>query len=155
MDCSTPGVPVPQYLPEFAQVHAHCIGGDIQPSHPLNALFSFCPQSFPASGTFPVSQLFASDDQNTGTSALASVLPVDLGLISNQSLLRLTGLISLLSKGFSAVFSITTVQGINSLAFCLLYGPALTTVHDHWEHHSLDYTDLCWQSNVSAFQYIV
>ena len=78
-----------------------------------------------------------------------------LGLISNQSLLRLTGLISLLSKGFSGVFSITTVQGINSLAFCLVYGPALTTVYDHWEDHSLDYTDLCWQSNVSACQYIV
>ena len=39
-----------------------------------DALFSFCPQSFPASGTFPVSQLFTSDDQNTGISASASVL---------------------------------------------------------------------------------
>ena len=39
-------------------------------------------------------------------------------------------------------------KGINSLTFCLLYGPALTTVHDHWEDHNLDYTDLCRQSNV-------
>ena len=46
-------------------------------------------------------------------------------------------------------------KGINSLAFCLLYGPALTTVHDHWEDHSLDYMDLCRQSNVSAFQHTV
>ena len=43
-------------------------------------------------------------------------------------------------------------EGIDSLAFCLLYGPVLTTVCDHWEDHSLDYTDLCRQSNVSAFQ---
>ena len=39
-------------------------------------------------------------------------------------------------------------EGINSLAFCLLYGWSLTTVHDSWEDHSLDYTDLCQQSNV-------
>ena len=46
-------------------------------------------------------------------------------------------------------------EGINSMAFCLLYGPALTTVHNHWEDYSLDHTDLCWQSNVSAFQHTV
>ena len=45
--------PVPHHLPESAQVHAHCISDAIQPSHPLT-LFSFCPQSFPASGTFPM-----------------------------------------------------------------------------------------------------
>ena len=56
---------------------------------------------------------------------------------------RLTGLISLLSKGLSGVFSSTTVQGINSLVLCLLYSPALTTMCDHWENHSLDYMDLC------------
>ena len=46
-------------------------------------------------------------------------------------------------------------KGINSLAFCLLYGPTLTTAHDHWEDHSLDYKDLCRQSSVSAFQHTV
>ena len=61
-------------------------------------LFSFCPQSFPASGTFPMSHLFASDNQNTGVSASASVLPVN---IQGWSPLRLTGLNSLLSKGLS------------------------------------------------------
>ena len=44
-------------------------------------------------------------------------------------------------------------EGINSLAFCLLYGPALTTICDHWEDHTLDYTDLCGQTNASAFQH--
>ena len=66
-----------------------------------------CPQSLPASGTFPVNQLFASGDQNTGASALASVLPMST---QGSFPLRLTGLISLLSKGLSEVFSSITVQ---------------------------------------------
>ena len=72
-----------------------------------DALFSFCPYSFPASGTFPMSPMFPSDDQSTGASASASVL-----LMSIQGLfpLRLTGLISLLSKGLSGIFSGTTVR---------------------------------------------
>ena len=74
-------------------------------SHPSSdALFSSCPQSFPALGTFPMSRLFTSDDQNTGASA--SVLPVS---IQGWSPLRWTGLISLLSKGLSTVFCSTTV----------------------------------------------
>ena len=95
-----------------------------------DALFSFCPQSFPASGAFPMSWLFTLDDQNTGALASASLLPRSIqGLFP----LRLIGLISFLSKGPSGVFSSTTVEGMSSLAFCLLYGPALTKVHDHWE----------------------
>ena len=46
-------------------------------------------------------------------------------------------------------------ESINSLAFCLLYSPALTTLHGHWEDHSLDYKDLCQQSSISAFQHTV
>ena len=70
-------------------------------------LFSFCPQSFPASGTFPMSRSFASGDQNTGASVLASVVPMS---IQGWFPLRLTALISLLSKALSGVFSSTTVQ---------------------------------------------
>ena len=70
------------------------------------ANFSFWPQSFPASRTFPVSQLFPSDDQNTGVSVSALVLPMS---IQDWFPLGLTGLISLLSKGFSRVFFNTTV----------------------------------------------
>ena len=62
----------------------------------------------------------------------------------------LTALI-LQSKGLSRVFSSTTIQNINSLALSLLYGPTLTSIHDHWKNHNFDYMDLCWQSNVSAF----
>ena len=72
-----------------------------------DTLFSFCPQSSQESGTFPMSRLFTSDDQNIGVSALPSVFPVN---IQGWPPLRLTGLISLLSKGFSGVFSSTTVQ---------------------------------------------
>ena len=72
-----------------------------------DALFSSCPQSFPASGSFPVSWLFPSGGQRIGTSASASVLPMN-----SQGWFPLgwTGLTSLLSKGLSRVFSSTIIQ---------------------------------------------
>ena len=66
-------------------------------------------------------------------------------------LLRLTGLISLQSKGLSRVFSNTTVQKHQLFGAQLSYGPTLTTIHDYWEKHSFDQMDLYWQDNVSAF----
>ena len=69
--------------------------------------FSSCTQSFPASGSFPMSQLIASDDQNIGASASPSVLPMN---IQGWFPLGLTGLISLLSRGLSRVFSSTTLR---------------------------------------------
>ena len=69
--------------------------------------FSFCLQYLPASGSFSMSQFFASGGQTTGASALASVLPVN---IQDWFPLGLTGLISLKSKGVSRVFSNTTTQ---------------------------------------------
>ena len=71
------------------------------------ALFSSCPQSFPASGSFPMSRVFASGGHSTGVSASASVLPMN---IQGWFPLGLTGLISSLSKRLSRVFSNTTVQ---------------------------------------------
>ena len=68
--------------------------------------FFFCLHSFPAWGSFPMSQLFAFDDQRTGASASATVLPTN---IQGWYLLGLIGLISLLSKSLSRVFSSTTV----------------------------------------------
>ena len=111
------------------------------------ALF-FCLQSFPASGSFPMSWVFTSGGQNVVASALASVLPMN---IQGWFPLGLAGLISLMSKRLSRVFSSTTIWSINSLALSLLYGPALTSIHDHWKNHSFDYMDLCWQSDVFAF----
>jgi len=69
--------------------------------------FSSCPQSLPASGSFPMSQLFAWGGQSTGVSALASFLPKKT---QDWSPLEWTGWISLQSKGLSRVFSNTTVQ---------------------------------------------
>ena len=94
--------------------------------------FSSCPQSFPASGSFPVSWLFASGDQSIGASASASVLPMN-----NQGWfpLELTGWISLRSKGLSRVFFSTTTWKHRS-ALSLLYGPTLTFIHEYWKNHS-------------------
>ena len=69
--------------------------------------FSSCPQSLPASQSFPMSQLFAWVGQSTGVSAFASVLPMNT---QDWSPLGWTGWISLQSKGLSGVFSNTTVQ---------------------------------------------
>ena len=77
--------------------------------HPTisSSVFSSCLQSFPASGSFPMSQLFASGGQSIGVSASASVLPMS---IQDWFPLGFTALISLLSKGLSRVFSNNTVQ---------------------------------------------
>ena len=59
MNCSMPGFPILHYLPEFVQMQVHCVGDAIQPSHSVTP-FSSCPQSFPASESFPMSQLVTS-----------------------------------------------------------------------------------------------
>ena len=107
IDCSRPDFPVFHYLLEFAQTHVHWFGDAIQPTTSSSvAPFSSCPQSFPASGSFPINQLFTSGGQSIGASALASVLPMN---IQGWFPVGLTGLISLLSKGLSRVFSSTTI----------------------------------------------
>ena len=109
--------------------------------HPLLLL----PSIF-KSRSFLMSQLFTSGGQNIEDSA--SVLPVN---IQDWLPLRLTGLISLQSKGLSRVFSKPQFKSINSLVLSLLYGPALTAIHNYWKNHNYAYTDLVRQSNVSAF----
>ena len=107
MNPSTPGLPVHHQLPEFTQTHVHRVSDAIQPSHPLGVPFSSCPQSLPASESFPMTQLFTWGGQSTGVSALASFLPKNT---QDWSPLEWTGWISLQSKGLSRVFSNTTVQ---------------------------------------------
>ena len=104
MECTTPGFPVLHYLLEFAQTHVHW-DSDANQTFSV-ALFPSCPQFFQTLGSFPISQLFESDDQNIGASLSASVLPVNF---QGWFLLELTGLI-LLPKGLSGVISSTTVQ---------------------------------------------
>ena len=114
---------------------------------PSNHLILFCPsslQSFPASGSFPMSQFLASGGQSIGVSASASVLPKNT---QDWSPLGWTGWISLLSKGLSRVFSSTSVRKHQFFHA----QSSLGSIHDYWKNHSSDYMDLCWQSNVSAF----
>ena len=96
--------------------------------------FSPGPQSLPASGSSPMSQLFTWGGQSIGVSALASFLPKKSQGWSSEW----TGWISLQSKGLSRVFSYTTVQSINSSVLSLLHSPTLTSIHDYWKNHSLD-----------------
>ena len=97
--------------------------------------FSSHPQSFPASESFPMSQLFAWGVQSIGVSASTSVLPMNT---QDWSPLGWAGWISLQSKGLSRVFSNTQFKSINSSALSFLYSPTLTSIHDHWKNHSLD-----------------
>ena len=106
MNYSTPEIPVLHYLPELTQTHIHWVSDAIQPSHSVTTFFS-CSQSFPLSGSFSVSQIFTSGSQSVRASVSASGLPMN---IQGWFPLELTGLISLLSKGLSRVFSSTTVQ---------------------------------------------
>ena len=154
MDCSTPGLPVLHHLLESAQTHVHWVGDAIQTSHPV-VLFSSRLQSFPASGSFPISQFFASGGQSIGISILVSVLPMN---IQDWFPWGLTGWISLQSKGLSRVFPNATVQkhqffgaavyGVaqswtrlkwrssssSSSSSSFLYSPTLTSIHDYWKN---------------------
>ena len=148
---------------EFTQIHVHRVSDAIQPSHPLsspsppapnpsqhqglyqwvNSLhevakvleFQLQHQSFPAPGSFIMSQFFASGGQSTGASASASVLPMN---IQDWFPWGLTGWIPLQSKGLSRVFSIPQFKSINSSVLSFLYSPTLTSIHDYWKNHSLD-----------------
>ena len=107
MDCSTPGPPCPSPSPG-AYPNSCPLSRWCHPTISSSVVsFSSCPQSFPASGSFQMSQLFASDCQSIGVSASASVLPMP---IHSWFPLGLTGLVSLESKRLSRVLSNTTVQ---------------------------------------------
>ena len=128
MDCSTPGFFVHHQFPEFALTDVHW---SVMPSnhlilcHPLLLPHS----TFPASGSFPMSQFFTSGGQSIGVSASASVLPMN---IQDWFPLGLTGLISLRSKGLSRVFSNTQFKSISSSVLSFLYCSTLTSIHDYW-----------------------
>ena len=113
--------------------------------------FSSRLQSFPASKSFPMSQFFASGDQIIGVSASTSGLPMN---IQHWFPLAWTCWISLQSKGLSRVFSNTTVQKH------LFFGAQLSSQSDSHIHtwpleKPYPWLELCWQSNVSAFQYAI
>ena len=103
INCSKSGLPVHHQLSEFTQTHVHRVS-DVMKLHPV--MLFFCPQSFPASGSFQMSPLSLLGVQSVGASALASVFPIN---IQDRFPWGWMSLISLLSKSLSRVFSSTTI----------------------------------------------
>ena len=120
------GLPVYHHIAEFAQIHVLCIGDGIQSS--FSVIPFFCLQSFPASGSFPMTSLFTSGDQSIGTSDSTSVL---LMSIQGWFPLRLSVFDSLLSKEITWDFSSTTVWKHQ----CFSTVPSLQSIsHSHtWQ----------------------
>ena len=96
--------------------------------------FSSCPQSLPASGSFPMSQLFAWGGQSIGVSASASFLPKNT---QNWSL-EWTGWSPCSPRDTQESFPTSQFKSNNSLALSFLHSPTLTSIHDYWKNHSLD-----------------
>ena len=96
--------------------------------------FSSCPQSFPASGSFQMSQLFTSGGQSIGVSASTSVLPMN----TQDWSLGWTGGSPCSPRDSQESSSTPQFKSINSLALSSLYCPTLTSIHDHWKNNSLD-----------------
>ena len=105
-------------------------------------------QSFPTSWPFLMTQFFASSCQSIAASASASVLPVN---IQSWFPLGLTGLISCCTSNSQESSPALQFEGISSSMFSFFYCPALTSIHDYWKNHSIDLTDLCYQSNKLCF----
>ena len=135
MDCSTQGRPVPSptpgVYPNSGQLSWWC--------HPTISFsvvpFSSCLQSFPASGSFQITQLFASGGQSIGVSASKSVLPKNT---QDWSPLKWTGWISLQPRDSQESSPTPQVKSINSTVLSFLYSPALTSIHDYWKKHNFD-----------------
>ena len=149
--CSMPGFPVHHELLEFTQTQVHGVSDAIQPSHPLSS-------SSPLAFLSPSIKVFSNESVihirwPKYWSFIFNISPSNEhpGLISFRmdwlDLLAVQGTLkSLLQHQF---------KSINSSVLSFLHSPTLTSIHDHWKNHSLDYRDLCWQRNVFAFQYAV
>ena len=146
LDCSMPGFPVNQQLPEPAQTHVHRIGDAIQPSHPLS---SPSPPALYLSQHQGLFQWVSSYQVAKYWSFSFSISPSDeyLGLIS----FRMDWLDLLAVQRTQESSPTPQFKNINYLALSFLYSPTLIFIHDHWKKHRFHETDLCWQSNVSAF----
>ena len=112
------------------------------------APFSFCPQSFPASGSLPVSQLLH---------LVAKGLELQLQHQPFQWIFRVDFLYDGLvwfpccPRDSQESSLAPQFKSINSSALSFIYGPTLRSLHDYWKNHSFDYMNLCQQSDVSAF----
>ena len=128
-----PGFPVHYQLLELVQTHVHRVSDAIQPSQASVVPFSSCLQSFPASGSFQMSQFFTSDGQSIGVSASTSVLPMNT---QDWSPLGWTGWSS--PRDTQESSPTPQLKSINYSALSFHHSPTLTSIHDHWKNHSLD-----------------
>ena len=148
MNCSMPGLPIHHQLPESTQTPVHWVGDAIQPSHPL---------SFPSPPALNLSQHQGIFKSVSSSNQVAKILEFQLQHQSFRWLFRTDllsdGLVGSPCSPSDSQESSPTPQfkSINSSALSFLYSPTLTSIHDYWKNHSLDQTNLCWQSNVSAF----
>ena len=149
MDCSTPGLPVPHHVPELAQVHVHCIGDAVRPSHPLTPS---SPSALNLSQHQGLFQWIVCSHQMTKILELQAQHQT-LQWIFRVDLPQDWLVWSPCCPSDFQVFSSTTFRRHQLLGVLPSVAPSLTTVGDHCKDHGLDNTDLCWQSNVCAFQH--
>ena len=148
MDPSTPGFPVHYELPEPTQTHVHQIGDAIQPSQPL---LSASPLAFNLPQHQGLFQWVSSSDH------MAKVLELQLQHQSFQWVIRVDFLWDWLvwypccPRDSQESSPTPEFKGISSSELSFLYNPTLTSIHNYWKNHSFDYTDLYWQSNISAY----
>ena len=148
MDCSTPGFPVLHYLLELAQTHVHWVGDAILASHPL---------STPSSPALSLSQHQGLFQWVGSLHQVAKVLRVSASASVLSRIFRVDFLEDWLGwshcspRDSQESFPAPQFESINSLVLSFLYGPTLTSVHDYWRNHSLDYMELCWQIDISTF----
>ena len=148
MNCSTPGLPVHHKLPEFTQTHVHRVSDSIQPSHPLLS------PSPPAPNPSPHQRLFQWVNSSHEVAKVLEFQPQHQSFQWTPRTDRLQdGLVRSPCSPRDSLESSPAPQfkSINFSALSFLHSPTLTSIHDHWKNHSLDQSDLCWQSNVSAF----
>ena len=146
MDCSTPGslsITNSPSLLKLMYIESLMSSSHLIFCHPLLLL----PSMFPSIRMFSKHQYFASGSQSIGVSASASFLPMN---IQDGFPLGWTAWISLHTVGLESSPT-PQLKSINSSALSFLYGPTLTSIRDYWKKHSLDWMDLCWHSDVSAF----
>ena len=148
MNHSMPGLPVHHQLPEFTQTYVHQVGSAIQPSHPLSSPSPPAPNPSQHRVFSSESALCMRWPQYWSFSFSISPFTEYSGLNS----FRMDWLDLLAVQGtLKTLFPTPHFKSINSLALSFLHSPTLTSIHDYWKNCSFDQTDLCWQSNVSAF----
>ena len=143
--------PCPSQLPESTQTHVHRVSDAIQPSHPLSS-------PSPAPNPSQHHSLFQWVNSSHEVAKVLEFQPQHQSFQwTPRADLLYNGLVGSPYSPRDSQESSPTPQfkSINSSALSFLHSPTLTSIHDHRKNHSLDWTDLCWQSNVSAFEYAI